>query len=183
MNRRATMMLVVGGVAGIASPFARADAGLRKKRSRPTSVAIPRETGGARDMTTRTAPQFQNLKEVGLERQVVAIHYHQDTYRVMTADGGSTDFWEANLRFKIDSSNTGPLSGKPVILPTGMMGDRASVFRIARGDEHSDRASGLTQYSRMHTGELIRLLAEDCRPVRPLRRRRGSYTPESRRNR
>jgi cytochrome c len=128
MNRRATLMLVVGGVAGIASPSARADTGLHKKGSGPTSIAIRQETGGARDIKTRTAPQFHNLKEVGLERQVVAIHYHHDTYRVITADGGSTDFWEANLRFKIDSSNTGPLSGTPVILPTGMMGDRASVF-------------------------------------------------------
>jgi len=58
----------------------------------------------------------------------MTIHYHQDTYKVTTADGRNADFWEANLRFKIDSSTTGPLSGKPVILPTGMMGDRASVF-------------------------------------------------------
>jgi cytochrome c len=73
-------------------------------------------------------PQFQNLKEVGPERQVVAIRYHQDTYTVATADGRSTHFWEANLRFKIDSSGNGPAAGRPVILPTGMMGDRASVF-------------------------------------------------------
>jgi cytochrome c len=79
-------------------------------------------------MKTGSAPQFQNLKEVGPERQVVAIHYHQDTYKVTTADGRRADFWEANLRFKIDSGNTGPLTCKPVILPTGMMGDRASVF-------------------------------------------------------
>ena len=117
MNRRATLMLVVGGVAGIAAPSARAGAAERRKKEGP----------GGRDMKIGSAPQFQNLKEVGPERQVVAVHYHQDTYKVMTADGRSTDFWEANLRFKIDSSNTGPLSGKPV-LPTGMMGDRASVF-------------------------------------------------------
>jgi cytochrome c len=79
-------------------------------------------------MKTGSAPQFQNLKEVGPERQVVAIHYHQDTYKVTTADGRSADFWEANFRFKIDWSNTGPLICKPVILPTGMMGDRASVI-------------------------------------------------------
>jgi cytochrome c len=128
MNRRATLMLVVGGVAGIASPSARADAVLHKKGSGPTSVAMRQEPGGARDMRTPTVAQFQNLKEVGPERQVVAIHYHQDAYRVTTADGRSADFRESNLRFKIDSTDTGPLSGKAVILPTGMMGDRASVF-------------------------------------------------------
>jgi hypothetical protein len=130
MNRRATLMLVVGGVAGIAAPSDRAGAAeLRKKEGgRGTSAAGADQAHVARDMKIGLAPQFQNLKEAGLERQVLAIHYHQDTYRVITADGRSTDFWEANLRFKIDSSNTGPLSGKPVILPTGMMGDRASVF-------------------------------------------------------
>ena len=130
MNRRATLMLVVGGVAGIAAPSDRAGAAeLRKKEGgRGTSAAPADHAPGARDMKTGLAPQFQNLKEVGPERQVVAVHYHQDTYSVITADGRSTDFWEANLRFKIDSSHAGPLSGKPVILPTGMMGDRASVF-------------------------------------------------------
>jgi cytochrome c len=126
MNRRATLMLVVGGVTGIASPPARAGAELQRRGSGPTSA--PHGTARARDMKTGLAPQFQNLKEVGPERQVVAIRYHQDTYNVTTADGRSTDFWESNLRFKIDSSDTGPLTGKPVILPTGMMGDRASVF-------------------------------------------------------
>jgi hypothetical protein len=130
MNRRATLMLVVGGVAGIAAPSARAGAAeLRKKEAgRGTSAAAADRAPGARDMKVGSAPQFQNLKEAGPERQVVDIRYHQDTYRVITADGRSTDFWEANLRFKIDSSNTGPLSDRPVILPTGMMGDRASVF-------------------------------------------------------
>ena len=130
MNRRATLMLVVGGVAGIAAPSARAGATeLRKRESgRGTSAVTADQAPGAKDMKIGLAPQFQNLKEAGPERQVVAIHYHQDTYRVITADGRSTDFWEANLRFKIDSSDTGPVSDKPVILPTGMMGDRASVF-------------------------------------------------------
>jgi hypothetical protein len=129
MNRRATLMLVVGGVAGIASPPARAGAGLRKMEGGGwRSHANAGQARGARDAKSGAPPQFQNLKEVGPERQVVTIHYHQDTYKVTTADGRNADFWQANLRFKIDSSTTGPLSGKPVILPTGMMGDLASVF-------------------------------------------------------
>jgi cytochrome c len=71
---------------------------------------------------------LQNLKVVGPERQVVAMRYHQDTYEVATADGRSTRIWEPNLRLKIDSSDAGPLPGKPVILSTGMMGDRVSVI-------------------------------------------------------
>jgi len=129
MNRRATLMLVVGGAAGIAASTARAGVGLRKKEGDGrTSAADADQARDAKERKIGSAPQFQNLKEVGPERQVVAVRYHQDTYRVTTADGRSTDFWEANLRFKIDSSKTGPLNGKPVILPSGMMGDRASVF-------------------------------------------------------
>jgi hypothetical protein len=130
MNRRTTLMLVVGGVAGIAAPSARTGAAELTKRQggRGKSAASADQASAARGTKTGSAPQFQNLKEGGPEHQVVAIHYHQDTYKVTTADGRSTDFWEANLRFKIDSGNTGPLGGKPVILPTGMMGDRASIF-------------------------------------------------------
>jgi cytochrome c len=129
MNRRATLMLVIGGVAGIASPSAGIGAELHKKKgSGRTSTASTHDAGGVRDMRTGLAPRSQNLKEAGPDRQVVTIHYNHDTYNVTTADGRTADFWEANLRFKIDSSDTGPLAGKPVILPSGMMGDRASVF-------------------------------------------------------
>ena len=125
MNRRATLRLVIGGVAGIASSSSAISAeSHRKKGSGRTSIAPRHDVGGVRT----GLPQFQNLKEVGPDRQVVTIHYNRDTYRVTTADGRSTDFWEANLRFKIDSSDIGPLTGKPVILPSGMMGDRALVF-------------------------------------------------------
>src|SRR5260370_28415358 len=94
MNRRATLMLVVGGVAGIAAPSARADADIRKKGDgRGTSAATSDRARGTRDMKIGSAPQFQNLKEVGPERQVVAIRYQQDTYKVTTADVRSTAFW------------------------------------------------------------------------------------------
>jgi cytochrome c len=83
-----------------------------------------------------TGPGFQDLKKLGADRQVQAIRYCRDTYRVTTADGKTADFWEANLRFKTDASSTGPLAGKPVIMPAGMMGDRASVF-FASPDEIS----------------------------------------------
>ena len=77
-----------------------------------------------------TAP-FEDLKKLGSDHEVQAIRYCHDSYHVMTADGQSSDFWEANLRFKTDSSDAGPLSGKPVIMRAGMMGDRASVFFAA----------------------------------------------------
>lgn len=82
-------------------------------------------------MTGGTGAQFPDLKKLGPDHQVQAMQYCHDTYHVTTADGKSTDFWEANLRLKTDSSESGPVSGKPIIMPAGMMGDRASVFFTA----------------------------------------------------
>jgi cytochrome c len=72
-----------------------------------------------------------DLKAVGADRQVTAIRYCGDGYRVTTAGGQTRIFWEMNLRFKTDSSADGPPKGKPVLLPAGMMGDRASVVFAA----------------------------------------------------
>src|SRR5882672_3515581 len=80
MNRRATLMLVVGGAAGIAASTARAGVGLRKKEGDGrTSAADADQARDAKERKIGSAPQFQNLKEVGPERQVVAVRYHQDT--------------------------------------------------------------------------------------------------------
>jgi cytochrome c len=79
-------------------------------------------------------PGFQDLKKLGPGHEVRAIRYCRDTYHVTTADGQTADFWEVNLRFKTDSTETGPVTGRPAILPAGMQGDRASVF-FASPDE------------------------------------------------
>jgi cytochrome c len=71
---------------------------------------------------------FDDLKKLGPDQQVSAIKYCHAGYEVTTADGQTHEFWEANLRLKTDSSDTGPLPGKPAIMPAGMSGDRASVF-------------------------------------------------------
>jgi cytochrome c len=72
-----------------------------------------------------------NLKRLEPARQVKAITYCHDTYRVTTADGKTRAFWERNLRFKTDSGKDGPEKGAPAITPAGMMGDRASVIFAA----------------------------------------------------
>ena len=113
-------------------------AGIPDARQRADLIAFLEEasTGHIRLPTAMTAPPFEDLKKQGADHQVEAIRYCRDTYRVTTADGQTSDFWEANLRFKTDSSDTGPLPGKPVIMPAGMMGDRGSVF-FAAPDEIS----------------------------------------------
>lgn len=104
MNRRTAFTLAIGGAASLAS-----------------------QSGQAR-AETPTVVQLENLKAVGAERRVVTIKHRGDNFVVLTADGQSALFSEINLRFKIDSSDRGPDAGSPVILPGGMMGDRATVF-------------------------------------------------------
>ncbi|HVB16784.1 MAG TPA: c-type cytochrome [Stellaceae bacterium] len=113
-------------------------AGMPDARQRADLIAFLKATStGQRPLPAVMArPPFKDLKKLGPEHQVEAIRYCRDTYHVITADGRTADFWEANLRFKTDSSDTGPLPGKPVIMPAGMMGDRASVF-FAAPDEFS----------------------------------------------
>jgi cytochrome c len=78
--------------------------------------------GGGRDA---------NLKSLEPAKQVKAITYCRDTYRVTTADGKTRPFWERNLRFMTNSSADGPEKGAPAIMPAGMMGDRAAVIFAA----------------------------------------------------
>lgn len=77
---------------------------------------------------------FEDLKKLGPDRQIRAIAYCHAAYQVTTDDGETREFWEANLRFKTDSSNTGPLPHRPAIMPAGMGGDRASVFFSSPGE-------------------------------------------------
>lgn len=67
------------------------------------------------------------LNTVGPDERVTAVRHCKNTFFVTTADGKERPFWEINLRFKVDSSATGPRDGKPVLLPAGMQGDRASL--------------------------------------------------------
>ena len=129
MDRRATFMLAIGGVVSMASQSTRARAEVGMTEGDGTmSAATPDETGGLRTAKASSSSQFQNLKAVGSEHQVVAIHHHRNTFEIMTVDGRNAVFADADLRLKIDSSDNGPSSGKPVILPGGMTGDRATVF-------------------------------------------------------
>jgi cytochrome c len=76
----------------------------------------------------RTAsPHLPDLKKAAPENVVQSIRHCGDTYFVATADGKTHKIWEFNLRFKTDTSESGPAPGKPAIVGAGMRGDRASV--------------------------------------------------------
>lgn len=77
-----------------------------------------------------------DLKRAGPARQVSTIRYCGDAYRLVTADGRTSIWWEFNLRFKTDGSANGPAAGKPVLVGNGMQGDRAAVV-FSRPEEIS----------------------------------------------
>lgn len=67
-----------------------------------------------------------DLSTAGDNQRITEIRHCRDAYYVTTADGGTFPFWETNLRIKIDTSARGP-DGAPVLLRSGMAGDRVSV--------------------------------------------------------
>ena len=60
--------------------------------------------------------------------RVTAIRHCGDSYFITTADGVTTPFWEMNVRLKLDTRDTGPAPGKPVVAQAGMQGDRVTVI-------------------------------------------------------
>jgi len=75
-----------------------------------------------------------DLKKAPPKGSVTSITYCGDTYTVGTADGNRQKIWEFNLRFKSDSGKLGPAPGKPVVVGSGMQGDRASIVFASPGE-------------------------------------------------
>lgn len=75
------------------------------------------------------APRFAlpNLRDAPARARVSALRHCGDGYLVTNGEGVTRPYWEFNLRFKTDSSPSGPLPGAPVLVRQGMQGDRAQV--------------------------------------------------------
>jgi cytochrome c len=68
-----------------------------------------------------------DLSSVGANQRIKEIRHCRDAYHVTTADGAEFPFWEFNVRIKTDASPRGPKKGEPVLMRSGMAGDRVSV--------------------------------------------------------
>jgi cytochrome c len=62
------------------------------------------------------------------DSRIALIRHCGDGYLIKTEDGAERPYWEKNVRLKIDSTETGPPAGVPVVLGAGMRGDRVSVI-------------------------------------------------------
>lgn len=85
----------------------------------------------ARPARPRSNP---NLKEAPRNAGVKSIRHCRDSYFVTNAAGESVPFWEHNLRFRTDSSTSGPTAGHPVMVGQGMQGDRARIVFASPGE-------------------------------------------------
>lgn len=95
------------------------------------------ETVIERGLVSRDAVRGQkpnSLKSAPPHAQVIQIRHCHDSYFVTTADNTVTPYWEANVRLKLDTRETGPEPGQPAVVGSGMMGDRVSVV-FARLEE------------------------------------------------
>lgn len=69
----------------------------------------------------------QALLDAPPHARIESIYHCGDSYFISTEDQVKKPYWEKNVRLKIDSAETGPPTGVPVILRSGMQGDRVSV--------------------------------------------------------
>jgi len=88
------------------------------------------------------AEDLMDLKAAPAANRVASVAYCGDTYKVKTESGEELEFWEFNLRIKIDSSDKGPVPQRPVLISGGMMGDRAFLVFAAPAEISSFIGAG-----------------------------------------
>ena len=111
-------------IAGTSMPGIAAD---EQARADIVAYLLTTQTPGTppRDDIPKPHEQMHDLKAAGPATRIASIGLCRDTYAVKMENGTTLLFWEPNLRFKTDSSKDGPTPAKPVLVPTGMHGDRS----------------------------------------------------------
>lgn len=71
---------------------------------------------------------LEPIRDAPPETRVAEMRHCGDSYFIRTQAGQTIPFWEKNVRLKIDSVETGPPPGIPIMLGAGMGGDRVSVI-------------------------------------------------------
>jgi hypothetical protein len=79
-------------------------------------------------------PTMEDLRQAPADRQVKAVGYCGGQYTIGFVDGSSRKFGERDVRFATDSGPLGPVAGRPVLVPTGRVGDRALVVFVGPGE-------------------------------------------------
>lgn len=102
-------------------------AGIKDERARADLIAFLEKASQPGSPLAGKPRGLPSLKDAPPDNRVGAIRHCKDSYFVTTAAGQTLPYWEFNLRFKTDSSTSGPPSNAPVLVGQGMQGDRAQV--------------------------------------------------------
>lgn len=101
--------------------------GLPDEAARADLIAFLKAATEGKAARVPKTPGLPDLKKASPVATVTSIRHCGDSYFVTNAKEQTRAFWEFNLRFKTDSSASGPEPGKPVLVSQGMQGDRAQV--------------------------------------------------------
>ncbi|MGQ0546708.1 MAG: c-type cytochrome [Betaproteobacteria bacterium] len=101
--------------------------GIGEERVRADLVAFLQAAAQGELAQAPKAPALPDLKKASAVSTIASIRHCGDSYFVTNAKGQTQAYWEFNLRFKTDSSATGPAAGRPVMVSQGMQGDRAQI--------------------------------------------------------
>jgi cytochrome c len=101
--------------------------GISDERTRADLAAFLRAAAEGGESRAPRSPASPDLKQAPPAALVTALRHCGDTYFVTNGEGNTVPYWEFNLRFKTDSSSSGPAPRKPVLVGQGMQGDRAQV--------------------------------------------------------
>jgi cytochrome c len=101
--------------------------GISDERTRADLAAFLRAAAEGGDSRTPRSLALPDLKQAPSSAVVTALRRCGDSYFVTNGDGETIPYWEFNLRFKTDSSSSGPAPRKPVLVGQGMQRDRAQV--------------------------------------------------------
>jgi len=100
--------------------------GIKDEKARSDLIAYLRAADST-PVARQPGLRLPDLKKAPPDAIVATVRHCGDTFFVTTQTGGLHKIWEFNLRLKIDSRDTGPFPGKPVMVGAGMQGDRASI--------------------------------------------------------
>ena len=103
--------------------------GIKDPQARQDLIAYLKTVDDRKDAQSQRAagPRMPQLKSAEPDDIVKSIRHCGDTYFVTTLAGKTHKIWEFNLRFKTDTTEYGPASGKPVVVGAGMRSDRAFI--------------------------------------------------------
>jgi cytochrome c len=101
--------------------------GIPDEQVRADLVAFLKAASEGKAARVPKPPTLPDLGKPPPIAAITAIRYYGDSYFVTNARGQTAAYWEFNLRFKTDSSASGPAKGRPVMVGQGMQGDRAQI--------------------------------------------------------